>query len=180
MSCMKPWLLNIWSISQSIYHLYGIHEWTGCVHWWYDFAWSNPHMDSGVHRGTAKTTHPHTRFDYVHVQHWMFAKSNQHIQCVGKNAPPIIRGTYPMLTGIFPIYHYITNRTIDNHRIVVLHCCSCHFVCIFFCVPRERPNHPNTLNFFHLCTLQSESMLFSTAELNFHFFSVCVLWNCRW
>lgn len=44
MSCMKPWLLNIWSISQSIYHLYGTHEWTGCVHWWYDFAWSNPHI----------------------------------------------------------------------------------------------------------------------------------------
>lgn len=83
-----------------------------------------------------------------------------------------------MFTGIFLICHYISDRTIDNHHIVVLHCCKLSFrLHVFLCVSRERPNQPNSLNFFHLCTLLSESMLvFSTApELNFHFFcSLCM------
>lgn len=42
-----------------------------------------------------------------------------------------------MFSGIFfiyilPIHRYITNRTIDNHHLIVLHCCSRHFIWILF------------------------------------------------
>lgn len=113
-----------------------------------NFARSNPHI---LDTGQCCSAHGRDERKKHTRQHkytfWLCQCSRNRISAYNVGALPVIRNTCTMFAGIFLIYHYITNRTIDNHHIVVLHCCSCHLVCIFFCASRERSNQPNSLNF---------------------------------
>lgn len=100
--------------------------------------------------------HGHWTFDIIHL---IMSNANAilgptYIHYMGNAMPK--PNTRNMFSGIFPISHYITNRTIDNHRFIVVHCSRW-----FFCLHKWK-SLIFWIVFFSLCN-----------SIKFHFFCVC-------